>query len=402
MNRRRTKITGIGMVTPAGIGIADFGARIGESKSRVVALKSMGLGAENFIGATVPELDFSKHFPNFRGKNLPRHTQFALIATKLALADAGLGFEDVKKLNPVVTAGASLMDSEVINRTILGVERNGPRHALARVVFQGPVSAIGAEIGRQINGAVRTQTLQSACCSGMDAIGHAAAMVETGEADVAICGGTEAPLFYHPMLELRAAGLSPGPADNPGKVCRPFDRWRTTGVIGEGACFLVIEPESSPRLGYATVEGYGYVTDSDGSVSRGLAKAMTLAISNARIRPNEIDHLSCWGPGHGVIDRAECQAVKEALGLNYFCPAAYSIKGAIGNPLGAAGAIQVGCAALAIRERFIPPTVNWQFPDPSCRLNLSNRVRRLETHTAMVNSHGLSGTNSVLILKRCA
>ena len=401
MIRRKVKITGIGMVTPVGIGKADFLRGIMESTSRVVALESLGLGAENCVGATVSNFNFPAYFPNFKGRNTPRHTQFALVAALLALEDAGIAFDEVKKSNPVVMAGASLMDSEVINKTILGVERNGPRHALARTVFQGPVSAIGAEIGRQINGAVRTQTLQSACCSGMDAIGHAAALVQSGEAEMAICGGTEAPLVYHPMLELGAAGLSPGRADDPTTVCRPFDRWRTTGVIGEGACFLIIEPESSPRKGYATVEGYCYVTDSDGSVSKGLAKAMALAVSNARISVRDIDHISCWGPGHGAIDKAECQAIESLLGGAVLGPAAYSIKGAIGNPLGAAGAIQVGSAALGMTEDFIPPTVNWNYPDPSCRLNLSNSVRRIPTKTAMVNAHGLSGTNSVLILKKC-
>ena len=401
MNRRRVKITGIGMVTPAGIGITEFGRGIAESKSRVVALDPLGVGAENFVGAKIPHFDVSRYFPDSNVKKLPRHTQFALVATQLALADAGLDFADVKHLSPVVMAGASLMDSEMVNRTILGVERNGPRHALARSVLQGPVSAIGSEIGRRINGAVRTQTLQSACCAGMDAIGHAAALVERGEADIAICGGTEAPLDYHPMLELHAAGLSPGSADNPATVGRPFDRWRTTGVIGEGACFLVIEPETSPRRGYATLEGYSYVTDSDGSVAKGLAKAMTLAICNARMRPSEIDHLSCWGPGHEAIDKAECQAIAQSFGDVAEAAVAYSIKGAIGNPLGAAGAIQVGCAALGMSQNFIPPTVNWDYPDPSCRLNLSNRLRHLPTKVAMINSHGLSGTNSVLILKKC-
>jgi len=98
MNRRRIKITGIGMVTPAGIGIANFGAGICESRSRVVALESMGLGAENFIGATVPELEFSRRFPDLKESHLARHTQFALVAAQLALADAGLGFEELRNL----------------------------------------------------------------------------------------------------------------------------------------------------------------------------------------------------------------------------------------------------------------------------------------------------------------
>lgn len=401
MNRRKAKITGIGFVTPAGIGRFNFRQGILESRSHAEALPPMGPDRERFVGVPVNGFRLAELMPELAGKRIPRHTQFALVATKLALADAGLEFGDVKQFNPVVIAGASLMDSEVINNTILNTERKGARFALPRVIFQAPISAIGAEIGRLINGIVRTQALQSACCSGSDAIGHALALIESGEADMAICGGTEAPLVYHPMLELRMAELSPTTAENASGLCRPFDRWRTTGVIGEGACFLVIEPEASPRPGYAAISGYSYATDSDGHVAKGLARAMTLALRNARLSPDAIDHLSCWGPGHTVIDRAECEAVRDVFGAWSQQIAAYSIKGAIGNPLGAAGAIQVGCAALALREGFLPPTVNWQYPDPSCRLNLSNQARFVRTERALVNAHGLSGTNSVLVLERC-
>lgn len=402
MTLRRAKITGIGFVTPAGIGIEQFESGILQPVSRIAALPPMGKTGERFVGAAVGGFRLAELMPEMAGRRLPRHTQFALLAAKLALRDAGLDFAEVKRHAPVVIAGASLMDSEVINNTILSTERKGVRFALPRVIFQAPVSAIGAEIGRLINGTVRTQALQSACCSGSDAIGHAAQLVQSGEADIAICGGTEAPLVYHPMVELCMAGLSPTSVEDAAELCRPFDRWRTTGVIGEGACFVVIEPESSPRPGYAFVTGYSYATDSDGFVAKGLAKAITLAIRNAGLSPDALDHLSCWGPGHAVIDRAESEAVHEVFGRNVERMAAYSIKGAIGNPLGAAGAIQVGCAALGLRKGFVPPTVNWRFPDPDCALNLSAEPRFVRTERALVNAHGLSGTNSVLVLERCS
>jgi 3-oxoacyl-(acyl-carrier-protein) synthase len=162
--------------------------------------------------------------------------------------------------SPVVITGTSIMDSDVINKTIENVAQKGPRFGLSRVVFQGPVSSISTAVAEMIGGA-RTLSLQSACCSGSDAIGYAATMVANGETDMAICGGTEAPIYYHPMLELKMAGLSPNTADRPEQLGRPFDMWRTTGVVGEGACILIFEPDSSPRTGYALVSGYSFATD---------------------------------------------------------------------------------------------------------------------------------------------
>ncbi len=183
--------------------------------------------------------------------------------------------------------------------------------------------------------------------------------------------------------------------------CHPFDLWRTTGVIGEGACYLVLEPESSPRPGICWLEGYSYSTDTEGGVARGLRLAAKMAIYNARLIPEKIDHLSCWGPGHRTIDKAEAEAVQDIFGSQTSELSAYSIKGAIGNPLGAAGAIQVACVSIAMTRGFLPPTVNWEYPDPVCALNLSKEVRRVSTNVALINSHGLNGTNSAMVLQKC-
>jgi len=400
MNRRRVKITGMGFVTPAGIGRAAFQAGILEPISRVGVIKRFDPEAGAFVGAEVKGFRLGEFMSDPGSKRLPRHTQFALAGAVLALADAGLSAEVVRGLSPVHIIGTSLMDSDVINKTIEEVARRGPRYGLTRVIFQGPVSSIAGAVVSYI-GAGRALSLQSACCAGSDAIGHAANLVANGESDLAICGGTEAPLFFHPMLELKMAGLSPATDEQPERLARPFDLWRTTGVIGEGACILILEPESSPRPGYAFISGYAFASDLDEAPGGGLGDAIRLTLANAQVRAHQVDHVSAWGPGHRVIDAVEARVLGDVFGRALEEIAVVSIKGAIGNPFGAAGAIQVGCVALGMKYGFIPPTVNWCHPDPDCRLNLSAQARFVPIDTALVNSHGLSGTNSCLLLRRC-
>ena len=400
MKRRRVKITGLGFVTPAGIGKEAFRRGILEPVSRVVAVKRFPEEAGAFVASEIKRFNIEDYGINGGSKRLPRHTQFALAATNLALADASLTAEDVHRLSPVVVTGTSLMDSDVINKTIENVTRKGPRFGLSRVVYQGPVSSIAASVAGLVGGG-RTLSLQSACCSGSDAIGHAVAMVADGESDLAICGGTEAPIYYHPMLELKMSGLSPDTAERPEQLGRPFDLWRTTGVIGEGACILILEPESSRRPGYAFIDGYSYATDTTANAGEGLLEAIRLCMANANARPVDVDMINAWGPGHREIDVIEARVLREFFGDELDRIPAVSIKGSIGNPFAAAGAIQAGCAALGLRESFMPPTVNWQHPDPACRLNLSSSARFMPFTTALVDSHGLSGTNSCLLLRRC-
>jgi 3-oxoacyl-(acyl-carrier-protein) synthase len=399
MKRRRVKITGIGPVTPAGVGREAFARGILEPVSHVHELKALAkYGSGEFVAAEVADelihpLVLARH-----ASKLPRHTQFAIVGAELAARDAGLELADLRERNALVIAGASLMDFGVMNKIMERNIRRGPGFGLPSAVFSSSVSAIAGSIAEIIGGATRTLTLQSACCSGLDAIGHAAACVANGETDIAICGGTESPLFYHPMLELKMAGLAPDTAEMPERMCRPFDLWRTTGVISEGACLLILEPEESPRPGYAFIEGYAYATDPLDQPLAGLADAIRLALANAGRRHVEVDCINAWGPGHKIVDRAEAKVLRGIFGDNLDTVPTVSIKGAIGNPLGAAGAIQVGAAALGLRDGIIPPTVNWQYPDPDCALNLSGQPRVVAHDVTLVNSHGLSGTNACLVL----
>jgi len=400
MKRRRVKITGIGFVTPAGIGKEAFKKGILESVSRVVPVTRFDPAAGPFVAAEVKGFRVADYVGSSVSKQLPRHTQFALAGTKLALRDAGIGDDELRALSPLVVLGTSLIGHDLMNKTIGEVARGGPRRALARAVFQAPGGSIAGPV-LEILGTGRALYLQTACCAGSDAIGNAANMVASGETDLAICGGTEAPIFDCPMYELKMAGLSPDTVDRAEQLCRPFDLWRTTGVIGEGACILTIEPETSPRPGYAFISGYAFSSDQLGDSCGGLHEAIRLCLANAGVRTREIDHISAWGPGHRKIDAAEAAALRRVFGNELGHIPAVSIKGSIANPLGAAGAIQIGCAALGIRDSFIPPTVNWRHPDPACPLNLSAQPRFLPIGTVLVDAHGLSGSNSCMVLKRC-
>jgi 3-oxoacyl-(acyl-carrier-protein) synthase len=398
MKRRRVKITGIGPVTPAGVGREEFWRGILEPVSRVVRVRRFLEDAGAFVAAEVKDFKLEDYLAGVSSKRMPRHTQFALAAAQLALADAGIEFGDLKGRAPLIVVGASLMDFGAINKGVDLIMRKGPVNGLPTSVFSASVSSISGTIGEFVGGTTRTLALQSACCAGMDAIGHAADMIARGEAEIALCGGTESPLFFHPMLELKLAGLAPGNPDHPERQCRPFDLWRTTGVIGEGACMLVLEAEESRRPGYAFVEGYAFASDPLDSPGRGLVDAIRLALANAAMHAEDVECISAWGPGHKIIDLAEGQALAATFGAALHSVPAVSLKGAIGNPLGAAGAIQVGCAALGLSHSAVPPTVNWQFPDPACPLNLSAQTRYLPHRTALVDAHGLSGTNACLVL----
>jgi len=398
--RRRVKITGIGPVTPAGIGCEAFFRGINEPISRVRAITRFDPAAGPFVGAEVIGFSLQKYAPAEIPRRIPRHTQFAIAATILALTDAGLDPRDLAAINPVIITGTTLMDCEGIEKTYDNVARMGPQFGLISSVLTGLSVSLTDKISRVLDVPSRIVSLQTACCSGLDAVARGAEYIANGEADLVLCGGSEAPLFYHPMLELGLADLSPRTADTPSEICRPFDLWRTTGVIGEGACMFVLEPEDSPRPAQAYVTGYGHAHDHSNEVGSGWQEAMQMAVANAQRSPVDINFISAWGPGHKSIDQIEARSLRQYFGPILDRIPVTSIKGSIGSPLAAAGAIQVASAALAMKAAVIPPTVNWKTPDPSCPLNLSASSRRLQTSVCLINAHGISGNNSCMVLEQ--
>jgi 3-oxoacyl-(acyl-carrier-protein) synthase len=401
MKRRRVKITGIGPVTPAGIGKDEFWKGILEPVSRVRPFHGVSTEFGEFVAAYIDDERLqSRAVKSPQLKGAARHTLFAATAASLAIADTGLSLADVNSLNPIFIAGACLMDFGGICHTIESFAKRGTRGGLPKTVFTTNVACIAAISAAAIGLTAKTLAVESSCASGLDAIGCAARLVADGETDYAVCGGTDAPLYRTPLVELRAAGLTPSSNDRAGQLSRPFDLWRTTGVISEGACMFVLEPESSPRPGYAYVSGYAFANDRSDDLCSGMAEAIPHALGEARVRASDVESISAWGPGHQLVDAAEARALRTVFGATLSRIPTYSIKGAIGSPLGAAPAIQVAAAALGHRHGIMPPTVNWEYTDPVCDLNLSARARCIDTSITVVNAHGLSGVNSALVLKR--
>jgi 3-oxoacyl-(acyl-carrier-protein) synthase len=400
--RRRVKITGVGPVTPAGIGREAFFNGINESVSRVQAITRFDPSMGKFVGAEVNNFDLTEFAPEENPKRLSRHTQFGLVGAMLALKDAGLSTKDFHGQHPVVVTGTSVMDIGKISRGVEVVSKKGARYSMASTIYETSVINVAGKIAEYLGVPARMFALQSSCCSGLDAIGQAAELIASGQTNIAVTGGSESPLSFHPLLEFNAAELNPTSDEIPEKACRPFDLWRSTGVIGEGAAILILEPEDSPRPALAWISGYGFANDPDNRPASGIADAMQIALANARRRKEEVDYINAWGPGHRLIDANESFALKRVFGEGLGEIPVVSLKGAIGTPLGASGAIQVASAVLSLVHGILPPTVNWENQDPNCPLNLSSKLRRLSPNVAIINAHGLAGSNaSIVIEKKC-
>ena len=398
--RRRVKITGIGPVTPAGIGRAAFARGINEAVSRIHVLHGFDPGAGPFVGAEVLDFDLAQFAPEENPRRLSRHTQMSLVGAMLAMEDAGVTREEVRNLNPLVVTGTSIMDFDKIGRGMENVMKRGPRGAPGSIMYEASVANVAGKIVKWLDVPARMLTMQTSCCSGADAVGQAFEQIASGQSEFALAGGSECPLSYYPMLGFNAAELSPANAESPESLCRPFDLWRTTGALGEGACIFVLEAESSPRPALAWITGYGFANDADGQTAMGLVDAIKYALANAMRRPDEVGYINAWGTGHRFIDANETAALQKVYGRHLANIPISSIKGAIGTALGASGPIQAASTVLSLLTGILPPTVNWSTPDPGCPLNLSNQPRRVQINLAVVNAHGLSGSNSALVLER--
>ena len=389
MKHRRVKITGIGPITPSGIGREAFLRGILEPVSRVAAMK-VAAGAGGLLAAAAEVKDFRVGAFALDAGHLqsPRHVQFALAATVLALRDAGISLVDARKRKPLVALACPMAErltfAEPVGKIFTG--EAGPQAAQEAVA--GLVGARARESGER------------EFLSALDAIGYAAQLVASGEVDLAVCGGADAPLTETILAELKNLGLSPGHAQEPERVCRPFDLWRTTGVAGEGACLFVLEPEESPHRAHARVAGATRSQETAGRPWEALGDALRLVLGNAGVRPAGIDCIHADGTGNKELDQAEAAALCAGFGARLASIPVVAIKGAVGNALGAAGAIQIGCAALGMKHSIIAPTVNWRHPDPSCPLNLSASSRLLAMGTALVVGRDPGGSLSCLILKQ--
>lgn len=410
MSARRVVITGIGPITPIGVGRDALWAGLRAERSAVGPITRFDpTPFRSSCAAEVPTFVPTDFIDAKRVKRLDRFGQFAVAATRLAVEDAKLDLarEDRSRVGAMMgtALGGVGYAEEQLGRYLGGGLRDVDA-TLALAVFGGAASCnIAIEFG--VSGPNSTNAMS--CASGAMAIGEALRQIREGRADVMLAGGAEAPLAplcFGSFALIRAMSTR---NDDPSRASRPFDTGRDGFVMAEGSCVLVLEEMEHARARgatiYAELAGYGTTNDAhhmtaphpDGLES---GRAMTLALQDARVSPPSVDYVNAHGSATPLNDPSESRAIRRALGARGSTVPVSGTKGYHGHALGASGAWEAAICALAIHHGWLPPTVNLDVPDPECPLTFigaGGMVARPEV--VLSNSFGFGGINACLVFR---
>lgn len=408
---RQVVVTGLGPITPIGIGKDAFWDGLCAGKSGVQRVDDwVDLdGIDVKIGAPVLDFDPLAHMDRRRARRIDRAAQFGLVATKLAFADAGIDPSRLDSNRTGVIAGTGIGGLETISDNFKILFEQGPRRISPFFIPRLMPNAVAGEIAIEYGLRGGNFGIVSACASSAHAIGIAAELIRSGFVDVAVAGGAEAVLLRIAYAGFVQLGALSKRNDDPPRASRPFDRDRDGFVIGEGAGILILEEESHARARgariYAKLSGFGMSDDAyhitapspDGA---GPAEAIRVALDRAGVAPEEVDYVNAHGTSTVLNDRAETQALKRALGDAAHQVKISSTKSQIGHLLGAAGAVEAIATLLSMEHGFIPATINYEHPDPECDLDYTPVPTEKEITVAVSESFGFGGQNAVLLFQR--
>jgi len=404
---KRVAITGLGVVSPLGNDPQDFFAALMAGRSAVRRLD--GRFHERLvsrIGAPAA-FDASAHFAAPKVRMLDRVSQFALAAATQALADAGGAFEGLDRRRAGVFVGTGMGGAETTDESYYTLYGENSDRVKPFSVLLAMNNAAAAWIGLEHALEGPNLTFSTACSSSAVAIGEAARRIAAGEVDAMIAGGAEAPLNFGTLKAWDALRtLATEDPSDPSASCKPFAKDRSGLVLGEGAAMVVLEDlERATRRGariHALLAGYGLTTDAT-HITRptvaGQASAMRRALEDAGLAPEAIGHINAHGTGTQANDGVETAAIKEVFGAHARRIAVSSTKSMHGHLLGAAGALELIAAVLALGKKVVPPTAHLRQPDPECDLDyVAAGARAAPGLTAVAsNSFAFGGTNAVLI-----
>lgn len=407
----RVVVTGLGAVSPLGIGVPALWDGLVAGRSGVRHVQNFD--AENLpvkIAAEVPDFD-PKQFMDFKAaRRMDRFAQFAVAATREALADAKLDVTDENRERIAImvnTGGGGIpsIETNVTAMALSGPSRVGP---LVIPMFAPNMASSQVSIAFGILGP--TITSAAACASGVQAYVDAVRLLHSGEADVVVTGGTEAGITPVALTSLSHMQALSHRNDDPQRASRPFDADRDGFVFGEGAGILILETEEHAvrRGAHVYAEAMGGALTSDAfhltapePSGRGARTAMTNALKRAEMSTEDIDYIAAHATSTPLGDTVETRAIKAAFGDCAANVAVSANKSMVGHMLGAAGAISAISSVLAIRDGVVPPTINLQTPDPECDLNyVPNVAERRQVDAAMINGFGFGGQNASTIFRR--
>ena len=407
----RVVITGMGVVSPIGIGVKQFTAALFAGENGVDRITHFDPSSyRSQIAGEAKDFDPSRYFSSKEAKHMDRFTQFGMVAAQEAIQEVGLEIEkeDLTKIGVLIGSGVGGLGTIEKEKTVL--MKRGPQRVSPFLVPMLITDITSAQVAIKYGFSGPNFSISTACATGNHAIGEAFKIIQREDAQVMIAGGSEAaitPLGLAGFCSMRALSRRNG---EPGKASRPFDRERDGFVIGEGAGVVVLEELERARkrgacilgeiIGFGMSEDAYHITQpiQDGS---GIRKAMANALADARISPEKVDYINAHGTSTSFNDRIETLAIKALFNSHAYKVPISSTKSMTGHLLGATGGVEIIACVLSLREGVIPPTINYEVPDPDCDLDyVPNQSRETKVHIALSDSMGFGGHNSVLIVKK--
>jgi len=396
----RVVITGLGIISPFGRGKSAALESLRNAKSGIKPITSIDASAFNcrIAGETPPEAHEGLH----RGHD--RFTRFALIAAEEASQQSGNLGVDPERVGVIL--GTGLGGCETLDASYRRMYGEGGRIPPMGIPLS-MYNAAGAAVSAKLNAKGVGYSVVSACASSAHAIGLAANVIRAGQADAMITGGTDAPLTAGVIRGWEALRVLAIDNEHPEEACRPFSADRKGLVLAEGAAVFVLESLERAQARGAEILGEiagsgatsdaGHITDPDAG---GAARAMTLALRDARLNPEDVGYINAHGTATRANDPTETAAIKQAFGNAARSVAVSSTKSLHGHAMGASGAIEIACSLLALRDGFLPPTINLTTPDPACDLDyVPNVAREAKVGAFLSNSFGFGGMNAVVAVR---
>ncbi len=416
LKKRRVVVTGLGVVSPIGNSIADFWKSLLEGKSGVKRLECFD--PTHFtckIAAEVRNFDPSAYLSPKEMKRMDRFVQFAVVSSKMAIADSKLDLdkEDRDRIGVLIGSGIGglhTVESEHKQYIRLGEEK-GPDRISPFLIPMLIVNMATGQTSISLGLKGPSSAVATACATGNHAIGDAFKVIQRGDADAMVCGGAEAAIThmgFGGFCALKA--LSTSYNDQPERASRPFDKNRDGFIIGEGAGVVILEemehavkrnaPIYCEMIGYG-MSGDAYHMTAPDPEGNGGVRCMNASLKDAGIKPEDVTYINAHGTSTLYNDKIETLAIKKVFGPHAKKLAISSTKSVMGHMLGAAGGAELIVCALAIKEGIIPPTINYETPDPDCDLDyVPNKPRASKIKVALSNALGFGGHNATLIARK--
>ena len=408
---RRVVITGIGLISPLGTGTDKNWQALLRGESGIAPLTRFDMSryATRF-GGEVKDFDPLVFIDRKEVRKMDPFIRFGLAAAELAVADSGIDRADLRSDRAGTYVGSGIGGLGSIEENLKVLWEKGPERVSPFFLIQTIINEASGQISIRFGAKGPNCANATACSTGTHALGDSARIIARGEADIMIAGGAEAPLTPLSLAGFNSIKAISERNDEPAKASRPFDAKRDGFVMGEGAGVLILEElgralKRDARI-YAELVGYGMTSDAyhaaapapDGD---GAIRVMLRALEDAEIGPDGIQYINAHGTSTELNDKTETAAIKAVFGEHARKLAVNSTKSMTGHLLGAAGGLEAGITALAVHHQIMPPTINYEFPDPDCDLDyVPNKARKAEIVHGLSNSFGFGGTNASIILKR--